>query len=620
MPADRPGVLRRMLGSFWSAVDALRRFVLNLIFLLIVVLVAATWLAGTSHVRIQADTALVLNVKGNIVEQYTGSAREAELAESLGGEAREMQVRDLVEGIDAAARDDRISRMVLILDDMGSAGLAKLREVARALERFKGHGKQVIAWSGLMDQRRYLLAAHANQVFLHPMGAVALTGFGGYRNYYHDALEKLGITVNVFRAGKFKSFVEPFVGNGPSPEAAQADAYWLGNAWAGYTGEVEAARQLPAGTIDALIAQAPARLAAAGGSLARMALEAKLVDGLKTRDELRTWMIERGKYDAEHKTFRQVGFDDYRGEIVETGDRGRQVAIVVAEGTISDGDQPQGSVGGRSTSELIRKARDDDTVKALVLRVDSGGGSAFASELIRREVELTSKAGKPVVVSMSDVAASGGYWITTSADRVIADPATLTGSIGVFGMLPTADRAFDRLGIHTGGTTTTWLAGEPDVRRPIDPRLAQIFQSVTESVYHEFLERVARARHSTPDKVNEVAQGRVWTGAQAHDRGLLDELGGLNSAVRDAAAMAKLAEGYRIVYVEAEPKGWARLLGSLPSSWASLAVRRLTGLTSSTLLESPGLEQLQRDSAWLASASALESVAPVYAHCLCLAP
>jgi protease-4 len=619
MPDERHGPLRRALGRFWNAVDAARRFVLNLLFLLIVVLVGLIWLAGTTHVRLQPDTALVLDLKGNVVEEYTGSAREAELAESLGGEAREMQVRDLVEGIDAAAKDDRIARLVLILDDMGSGGMAKLREVARAVERFKAHGKQVIAWAGIMDQKRYLLAAHASQVFLHPTGAVALTGFGGYRNYYHDALERLGVTINVFRVGKFKSFVEPFVGNGPSADAAQADAYWLNDAWAGYTGEVEAARHLPAGSVDALIAQAPARLAAAGGSLARMALDAKLVDALKTRDELRAWMIERGKLDAEHKTFRQIGFEDYRGEIAETGDRRRQVAIIVAEGSISDGNQPQGSIGGRSTSELIRKARDDDTVKALVLRVDSGGGSAFGSELIRREVELTSKAGKPVVVSMSDVAASGGYWITTSAERVLADPATVTGSIGVFGLLPTADRAWDKLGIHTGGTTTTWLAGAPDLRRPIDPRLAQIFQSATENIYREFIERVARARRSTPEKVNEVAQGRVWTGAQAQERGLVDGLGGIDAAVRDAAALAKLGDGYRVTYIEGEPKGWARLLGSLPSSWVKLAARQLA-LAPAVLEGAPALAELQRDAGWLASAAAAGASTPIYAHCLCTPP
>lgn len=461
MNEQRPGAVRRVFGGFWRAVDVTRRFVFNVLFLVLVVLVVGAWFTGGSRLMLQADTALVLDVKGNLVEEFTGSAREAELAETLGGEARETQLRDLVAVIDAAAKDAKIARIVLVLDDMGGAGMAKLREAARAIERFKASGKQVVAWSSVLDQRRYLLAAHASEIYLHPMGAVALTGFGGYRNYYHDALERLGVTVNVFRVGKFKSAVEPFTDNAPSPAAAEAEAGWLNDAWLGYTSEVEAARHLPPGTIAMLIDEAPARLVAAGGDQARLALAEKLVDGLKTRDELRALMIKRGKPDEEHKTFRQIGFEDYRAEVAESGDRNRQIGIVVAEGTISDGDEPQGSIGGRSTSERIRKAREDDAIKALVLRVDSGGGSAFGSELIRRELELTRAAGKPVVVSMSDVAASGGYLISMAADRVLADPATITGSIGVFMLLPTFNRSLDKLGIHTGGATTTWAAGSP---------------------------------------------------------------------------------------------------------------------------------------------------------------
>jgi protease-4 len=623
MPENPPGILRRLLGGFWNGVDAARRFVVNAIFLLIVLLIGAAWFAGSGpRLRLQPDTALVLNIRGNIVEEYTGSAREAELAESLGGEARETQLRDLLAVIDAAAKDNRIPRMVLVLDDMGQAGMAKLREVARALERFKAAGKQVVAWSSSMDQKRYFLAAHATEAYVHPMGAVALTGFGGYRNYYHDALQRLGVTVNVFRVGKFKSFVEPFVANGPSPEAAEAEAYWLDDAWKGYTQEVEAARHLAPGTIGALIDDAPARLAAVDGDLAQLALKEKLIDGLKTRDELRAMMIQRGKADEEHKTFRQIGLEEYRGELSETGDRSRQVGIVVAAGTISDGNEPQGSIGGRSTADLIRKAREDDALKALVLRVDSGGGSAFGSELIRRELELTRKAGKPVVVSMSDTAASGGYWITTAADRVFADPATLTGSIGVFGLLPTVDHGLEKIGIHTGGSTTTWLAGEPDPRRPIDPRLGRIFQASTEHVYHEFLERVAQARQSTPEKIHEIAQGRVWTGAQAHDRGLVDELGGLDAAVHAAAGLAKLADGYRVSYRESEPKGWARIIASLPGALGHALVHDLAAGLGSDLLApgAPAWSELQRDLAWLSAAARVQAAPQSFAHCLCAAP
>ncbi len=617
MPSQRPGIIGRVFGPFWRAVDATRRFVLNVIFLLLVVLIAGLWFVATNKPRLLEDTALVIDIKGNVVEEYTGSAREAELAEALGGEARETQLRDLLAAIDAAAKDDKIPRIVMVLDDMGHAGMAKLREIAAAIERFKSSGKQVIAWASSMDQRQYFLAAHANEAYLHPHGAVVLTGFGGYRNYYHDALEHLGVTVNVFRVGKFKSFVEPFTSNGPSKEASEADSFWLNDAWESYTGEIESARHLPAGSIATLIADAPARLAATGGDMARLALDEKLVDGLKTRDELRALLTKRGKPDTEHKTFRQISLDDYRAEIVETGDRNQQVGIVVAEGTITDGNEPQGAIGGRSTSELIRKAREDATVKALVLRVDSGGGSAFGSELIRRELELTREAGKPVVVSMSDVAASGGYWITTAADRVFADPATITGSIGVFGMFPTADRAMDKLGIHTGGTTTAWLAGAADLRRPIDARLASVIQSTVGYIYKEFLEHVSQARQIAPEKVNEIAQGRVWTGTQARERGLIDELGGLEAAVRAAGAMAKLAEGFRTAYIEAEPKGWSRILASVPSTALRSAVADLGIRLPAVGGTGEAAERLRLDLAWLAAVPGPQGA---FAHCLCEAP
>lgn len=613
----------RAWSGFWRGVDAVRRVVINIIFLGVVgILIGAFWAGSSGRPKLQDDTALVVAIKGDIVEEYTGSAREAEVAEALGGEALETQLRDLIEGIDAAARDPKITRMLLLLEDMDHAGLAKLREVAAVLERFKAAGKPIVAWGPNLDQRHYYLAAHANEAYVHPFGAVVLTGFGGYRAYYHDALERLGVTVNVFRVGKFKSFVEPFVGNGPSKEAMEADEAWLNDAWDGFTAEVEAARHLPAGTLAALIAQTPARLAANGGDPARLALEEKLVDGLKTRDEIRALMTERGKPDHVHKTFRQVSLDEYRARLTEVGDRTRQVGIVVAAGSISDGTEPQGSIGGRSTAELIRRARDDDAIKALVLRVDSPGGSAFGSELIRHELELTRKAGKPVVVSMSDVAASGGYWISTSADRVVADPGTITGSIGVFGLFPTAERGLEKIGVHTGGATTTWAAGAIDFRRPIDGRLASVMQSTVEHVYREFLTRVADAHQSTPDKVDLIAQGRVWTGRQAKERGLVDELGGLALAVNDAAKLAKLGDGYRLSYVEAEPRGWGRILAGLPGALLhTSALQMLLQAVAPEGARAAGqhVTSLEHDLDLLL-APATQGRTLAYVHCLCSAP
>ncbi|TMH74355.1 MAG: signal peptide peptidase SppA [Betaproteobacteria bacterium] len=617
MADSEPGWLRRTLGGFLRLVDATRRLVLNVLFLLIVVVLAVA-LFTSSRPRLSENTALVVVLRGDLVEQYSGSAREAQLAEALGGVERETQLRDVVAVLDAAARDPNIARAVLILDDMGSAGMAKLNEVAAALERFRSAGKQILAWGSQMSQAQYYLAAHADQVYLHPSGAVLLTGLGGYRNYYRDALDRLGVTVNVFRVGKYKSFVEPFVNNAPSREAQEAESFWLNDAWTSYTGQVEQARKLPTGALGRMIDELPVRLGAAGGDLAKLALSEKLVDALMTRDELRALLIKRGAEDPAHKTFRQVSFQEYRYGLPDSGDRSTQVAVVVVQGDIVDGDAPQGAIGGRSTAELIRHARDDDTVKALVLRVDSPGGSAFGAELIRRELEITRKAGKPVIVSMSDVAASGGYWVSTSADEVLADPATITGSIGVFGLVPTFDKTLDKLGVHTGGVTTTWLAGGPDLRRPLDPRFGQVIQASVGHIYQEFLARAAASRHATAEQIEEVAQGRVWTGRQAHERHLVDGFGGLAAAIHDAAQHAKLTPGFRTMYIELEPKGLTRLL-DLFAQGAARAALQMVGPVPTGLLfgaDAPAAG-VGADFKRLLS----NGVTPrVLAHCLCQAP
>lgn len=616
MAASSPGLLRRLFFGFWHWVDVARRLVLNLVFLVIVLMFVAVLFAG-SHLRLSDNTALYLPLKGDLVEQYSGSPRQAEFAAAVGGAERETQVRDVVAVLDSAARDPKITRALLILDDMGKSGTVKLNEVAAALDRFRGAGKQVVAWGSQMDQHQYYLAAHADEVYLHPFGAVLLTGFGGYRNYYRDALDRLGVSVNVFRVGKYKSFVEAFIANGPSKEASEADAYWLDDAWEGYTKRIEKLRKLPEGSLRALLDEMPERLSAAGGDFARLALSAKLVDGLITRDELRAMMVKRGAFDADHKTFRQVSFQEYRQALPDSGDRQSQVAVIVAQGEITDGESPQGSIGARSTSELIRKARDDDTVKAVVLRVDSPGGSAFGAELIRRELEVTRNAGKPVVVSMSDVAASGGYWISTSADKVLADPATITGSIGVFGIVPTFEKTLDKVGVHTGGTTTAWLAGASDLRRPLDPRLGELVQSSVSNIYRQFLDRAAASRHMSPEQVNEVAQGRVWTGNQARERGLVDAFGGLKAAIADAAQRAKLPAGYHVQYFDLEPKGWNRLL-DLFSDSAVRSMARAFGPAAGAWLPGGQLQQAADDLGHLWPRNGAPVAALV--HCLCAAP
>lgn len=614
MSATRPGLLRRFFGSLWSVLDAIRRLVLNLLFLLIVAALVFVWFVDRRP-RLADDTALVLALEGRIVEQYTGSRAEAALAEAIGEAKRETQLRDILDALDAAAADPKITRVLLLTDDLDGAGFAALREVAAALKRFRDAGKQVIAWGSAFDQRQYFLAAHADEIYLHPFGGVLLRGFGGYRNYYRDALDKLGVSVNVFRAGQFKSFAEPFTNSAPSKEALEDEARWLNDAWALYTSEVEAARGLPAGAIGQLIERLPQRFRVVGGDPARLALEEKLVDGLKTRDELRALMIERGTRDERHQSFRQISLGAYLGLLDAGGGKGDAVGVIVAQGEIVAGDAPQGVVGGRTVADLIRRAREDKRIKAVVLRVDSPGGMLMPSETIRRELEVTRAAGKPVVVSMGSVAASGGYWIAMAADEVIADAATITGSIGVFALLPSVDKTWDKLGIGTGGVTTTWLAGAADPRRPLDKRVGELLQTAIDHSYRQFVGTVARARKTSPEQLDGVAQGRVWTGRQAKERGLVDSLGGLADAIRNAADRAQLGDEFDVVYVEREPRGIDRYL--------ALFFGDLLGVARGALGLDLGLgewmaqarHEIARDLRWLGGPQ--RDPLSTYVHCLC---
>lgn len=566
MKTSSPGPVRRVLGGLWRFVDGTRRLILNLLFLAVVVALAVAAVAG-GPARLQERTVLVLDIKGPLVEQTPGGARDAALKRLTGEEDSHTRLRDVVGALDWAATDTAIERVLLLLDDFEGAGLSSLREVAAAIDRAKAAGKQVVAWGSSYGQGPYYLAAHASEVYLHPMGEVRLVGFGRLRNYYRDALDRLGVSANVVRAGRYKNFAEPYAANAPSKETLESEATLYDALWSLYTSGLERARKLEPGSIARQIEALPGSLQAAGGNPAQLALQLRLVDGLKTRDELRALLVERGVADEKAKTFRQVGLSQYLAH-VKPPSKGDAVGIVVAEGSISDGFAPPGSIGGRSTAELIRKARDDERIKALVLRVDSPGGSAFGSELVRRELELTRAAGKPVVVSMGDVAASGGYWIAMAADQVIADAATITGSIGVVSLLPTAPALMDKASVRTGGHSTTWLAHAGDFRRPLDPRYAQLVDTRIGHLYTDFLARVATARKSTPEKIDAVAQGRVWTGQQALERGLVDRIGSMREAVRQAAALAKLDEQAPLRWIEREPGKLARLAAMLETRLA----------------------------------------------------
>jgi protease-4 len=615
--------LRRGIGALWRGIDATRRFVLNLLFL-IVVIVLLMFMFGGGLKPLAPKTALVLDLKGELVEEKAGSVRDSVVA-GLSGNARHLiQLRDVLHALDAASKDANIGSVVLLLDEMDGGGLASLREFGAAVERVKAAGKTVVAWGGTYDQKRYMVASHASEVYLHPMGMVLIEGFGRHRNYYRDALDKVGVTVNLMKVGTYKSFAEPYIGNGPSPAAQEADSFLYNALWANYTAEVEKARKLPAGAIAKGIDELPQRMAAANGSAGKVALDWKLIDGLKTRDEVRALMVKRGVYDDGIKSFRQVAFQDYlsRNPPKLLGDA---VAVVVAAGDITEGTGGPGMVGGISTANMIRAAREDKQVKAVVLRINSPGGSAYGSELIRRELELTRNAGKPVVVSMGDVAASGGYWISMSADEVIADPNTVTGSIGVFAILPTADKVVDKLGIHTAGVTTTWLADAYNPLRPLDPRFGQVVQASINHIYDEFTTKAAIARRTTPEKIDAVGQGRVWTGAQAKERGLVDRLGSYNDALQSAAKRAHLEGDFRVAYAERPDTLLERFLQRAGLTDAqALNVQVKLGLLPADLvldaLPAGAVAGVAKDLSWLSQMASRRQPFAAVTHCLCEAP
>jgi protease IV len=607
--------LRRAAAWLWWLLDTTRRTLLNLVFLLL--LAALVWFfvrSGAAAQPLADKTALVLALRGPIHEQFSGGLRDNALKQARGEPVSQTRLRDVLAALEAAAADPAIARTVLVLDDFAGAGLPTLREVAAALERFKASGKPVVAWGSGFDQRQYYLAAHATEIWMHPMGSVQIQGYGGHRNYYKDALDRFGFSAHVLRAGQYKNAGESYVANEPSAQTLEADALLYDTLWASYTAGVERARKLAPGSIAASLDALPERLAATGGDLAKLALKEKLVDALKTRDQLRSSLIEQGARDG--PSFRQISFGAYLAR-VQPRAGADAVGVVIAEGSIVDGMAAGGQVGGLSTSELIRRAREDDRIKAIVLRVDSPGGSAFGSELVRRELELVRLAGKPVVVSMGDLAASGGYWIAMAADEVIADETTITGSIGVVAMLPSAERALAQLGVHTAGHTTGWLVGAYDVRRGLDPRYAQVIQSSIDHTYADFTARVAAARKTTPDAINAVGQGRVWTGAQARERGLVDRNGSFADALAAAALRARLPAAHRVEYIEQQPGRTERLL-SLLGSKVTAALGPDTGAGALLPGLPPALRQVQAELAWLAELGAGSQ--PALTHCLCSAP
>lgn len=540
-----------VFGGIWRVWDILCRIIINIVITLAVLVFGiGLMVGGNRHAVVPSTAALVVDIQGALVEQFSGDPAQRAFDRLFGqrDEKPQTRLRDVITAIETAKSDDRIKALVIETDSMDDAGLESLQEIAHAIRDFKKTGKPVFALGSSYDQSQYYLASTADTVFIHPMGEVFLKGFGLYQPYFKDALDKLGVEWNVFRVGKYKSAVEPFMLNGMSPEARDDYTSLVDQLWLDYQSDVAAARKLSGDSIKQYSDAMDQGLTATHGDGARLALNAHLVDKIADFDQMEE-AVEKVVGTANH-SFRSVDFRDYDASLSDSSFGGSRVGVIVAEGDIQNGDQPPGTIGGDSLSELIRQARYDDSIKAVVLRVDSPGGSSFASDLILREIELTQEAGKPVVISMGNVAASGGYWISMSGDTIYASASTITGSIGAFGMLPTFQDTLTKIGVHTDGIGTGPYSDAYDVTRPMSPEMKQMFQLSVDNLYSSFVDKVAQHRHMKSAAVEAIAQGEVWTGADAKRIGLVDKFGGLEEATAAAAKMADLGPRYQVMYLE----------------------------------------------------------------------
>jgi protease-4 len=609
--------LTGFFGLVWRILEGVRK-VLHLILLLVIFgfILAAL---HTSIPTVPRSAALVIAPEGELVEQLSSDPVRRAFGEASGGPAPETQLRDVIDAIQAAKTDARIKLIVLDLGNLSESGLSKLQEIGAALRDFRAAGKRVVAAADSLDQTQYYLAAQAGEVYLDPLGLVYVDGFSYYRMFYKDAIDKLGVDVNVFRAGTFKSYTDQFSRSDMAPSEREESSVWLDALWKAYSQDVTRARSLPANALNDYVADEPAALAALNGDAAKLALQRGLVTALKSRRQLADELKGLVGEDSDTHSFNSVSMNQYltavRAKHVLQSKSDTKVGIVVAAGEIFDGHQPPGSIGGESTADLLRQARYDDAVKAVVLRVDSPGGSMFASEQILREVQALRKAGKPVVVSMSTYAASGGYYISAAANQIFASPTTLTGSIGVFSVVPTFQRTLDKVGVKVDGIGTTPLAGDMRMDRALTPASRQILQSSVDHAYAEFLRRVAEGRKKTVDDVDKIAQGRVWAGVDAQRIGLVDHLGGLKDATDAAAKLAELGSDYQVDYIEPELSLREQLLLQLRSE--SLFLGRVAGLIAPRSDFERALDPLLEQARSIAK---LSDPRGLYAYCWCQQP
>ncbi|MCL2876651.1 MAG: signal peptide peptidase SppA [Betaproteobacteria bacterium] len=597
--------ISRMLHYLWSFIDGARRVATNLILLAIIVAVIAAIVHPGPTVP-KGGAALYVRPAGTLVEQPTFNPS---LDFFSSEQQKETVLPDLLEAIRAARDDARIKLLVLETDAIDAGGLAKFGELRAAINDFKTSGKPVLARGERFNQNQYYLASVADEVHLDPDGFVLLQGLARFTTYFRGALDKLGVKVHLFRAGEYKSFGEPFTRSDMSEEDREATRTLLDGLWSRIRDEISTARKLDPTQFDHYVLDYLDKLKTAKGDPAVAAQSAGLIDRFSTRDQWKALIKERLGDESADKDFRHIDADAYLVAVRRANPKNpNQIAVLVAQGAIVDGEQPPGAVGGDSFAQLIREAREDKQVKALVIRIDSPGGSAGASEVIRRELELTRQAGKPVIASMSSLAASGGYWIAAGADEIYAEPATLTGSIGVFGIFPEFSKPLDTLGLSVDGVATAPLAGALDPRRPLDPIVAEALQLGIGHIYQRFLDIVAKARKMEPDAVDKIARGRVWSGQEAVGLGLVDYVGGIDAALAGAASRAKL-KSYTVTWP----------MQTIPPM--QLLLKRLFATVGNgSAAPSPASTIVKRLTADFKSLALWNDPHHIYMHCLCEMP
>lgn len=614
--SDKPNIVFRLVGGLWKAVNGVRK-ILHLIVLLALFSIILR-VMSPPDLTLPKTAALVVAPNGVLTEQLSGTPVDRAIAEATGDPIREVLVRDLVDAIDMAASDDAIEVMYLRTDGLAGTDLTKLEKVAGALLRFREAGKKIIAYGAYFGQGGYYLAVHADEVLLDPDGIVVTDGFATYRNYYAELIERLSVSWNVFKVGTHKSFVEPYMRTDMSDEDRDQRSRLLNALWGSYTQAVEAQRGMDAGTLQRMTDNIADTLRASDGDFGRMALDTGMVDALASSSDVRQRMIELvGESDESEGTFKQVGFARYletRRALSPETEKDDVVAVVVASGSIVDGSAAPGTIGGDSTARLLREARLDDNVKAIVLRVDSGGGSAFASEVISDEIANIQAAGKPIIASMGAVAASGGYWISMAADHIVAQENTVTGSIGILGMFPTFERTMERLSLYTDGVGTTEIAGALRTDRALSPQVRDVLQQNIESGYRKFVGGVAQHRGMEFDAVDVVAQGQVWMGPTALNHGLVDSIGDLQGAIAIAAESATLdADSYSVRFIEPQLSEEEQFLMGLLGASERLGVSVAPFVT-----RNPGLDALGRTVEGLYTEFArFNDPKHLYAECFC---